>query len=321
MKSSGLIVSFSPHIHCGTSISTRMYAIVLALSPAMVYGLFQFGIAAAKIVSVSIITCIASEYFLQMIFKRQITITDGSAVLSGLLFAMILPPTSPWWLVSTGAFISMLIGKHVFGGLGSNPFNSVLVGWAIVKISWKSYMDFNLVVIEHTLERTLVYPLGVLKAEGVRAIENLSIGELFLGQEIGGIGSTSGLFLCIGGLILIVKGIIPWKIPLAFITGIVLTSLIFAGVNSAEYAEPVFHLVTGYTIIGIFFLATDYSSTPVNTWAMIVFGFGCGFLTIFLRSWSLYPDSTIFGILLMNILTPYLDKIGERQIIKKKKDT
>jgi electron transport complex protein RnfD len=297
-----------------------MYAIVLALCPAMVFGLVQFGTNAAKVVSVSIITCVASEYVLQRIFKKQITITDGSAVLSGLLFAMILPPTSAWWLVAVGAFMSMLIGKHVFGGLGSNPFNSALVGWAIVKISWKPQMDFNLVIIKNGLERTLTYPLGVLKAEGVEVIENLSIGDLFIGREIGGVGSTSGLLLLICGLILIVKGIIPWKIPFAFIIGIVVTSLIFKGFDSTRYAGPVFHLVTGYTIIGIFFLATDYSSTPVNSWAMILFGFGCGFITIFLRSLSYYPDGTVFGILLMNIVTPYLDKIGERRIIRKKRD-
>lgn len=320
MKNQGLIVSFSPHIHCGTSISTRMYAIVLALCPAMVYGLFQFGIAAARVVSISIISCVASEYVLQRIFQKKISITDGSAVLSGLLFAMVLPPTSPWWLIATGAFMAMLVGKHVFGGLGSNPFNAVLVGWAIVKISWKPQMDFNLVIVKHALEKTLVYPLGIIKAESVRAIENLNIGELFMGQEIGGIGSTSALLLFIGGLVLVIKGIIPWKIPFAFIAGIVLTSLMFVGVDSTKYAGPIFHLATGYTMIGIFFLATDYSSTPVNTWAMIIFGFGCGFLTIFLRSWSYYPDGTFFAILLMNILTPYLDKIGERHIKRKKKD-
>ncbi len=320
MKNSKLIVSFAPHLHSGTNISTTMYTLITALFPALFYGIYLFGIDGARVVGLSVLTCLVSEYIIQKLFKKPVTITDGSAVLSGLLFGMILPSACPFWLVIVGGFMSMLVGKHVFGGLGSNPFNCVLVGWAMVKISWKYHMDFNLISIKSNLDILTGYPLGILKKAGVSGLENISLIEIFVGKEIGGIGCTSALLLLLGGLFLIYRGIIPWRIPVAFIIGIVITSLIFNLSDSTKYAGPLFNLFTGTTLMGAFFLATDYSSSPVNKISMLIFGFGCGVFTMLLRSWSMYEDGTFFAILLMNIVTPFLDKIGERTAIKENRD-
>ena len=315
MKNSSLVVSFAPHWHSGTSIASSMYTIVLALLPALLYGMYIFGIDGARVVGLSVLTCVVSEYFLQKLFKKPVTITDGSAVVAGLLFGMILPAGSPFWLVLVGGFMTMLVGKHVFGGLGSNPFNCVLVGWAMVKISWKYQMDFNLTSVKSNLDIVTGYPLGILKKAGVAGLDHISLMDLFIGREIGGIGSTSALLLILGGLFLIYRGIIPWRIPLAFIVGVFITALIFNLGDGTQYAGPLFNLFTGTTMLGAFFLATDYASSPVNKTSMLIFGFSCGVMTILLRSWSIYEDGTFFAILLMNILTPFLDKIGERKKI------
>ncbi len=319
MKKSGFIVSFAPHWHCGSSISSTMYSIIIALCPALLYGMYLFGTDAVKVVGLSVFTFVVSEYIIQKLFKKPVTVTDGSAVLAGLLFGMILPPGSPYWLVLVGGFMSMLIGRHVFGGLGSNPFNCVLVGWAMAKISWKYHMNFNLVAARNNLDIITGYPLGILKKAGVAGLDHISIMDLFIGREIGGIGCTSALLLCLGGLFLIYRGVIPWRIPAAFIIGIIVTSLVFNLGDNTKYAGPLFNLFTGATMMGAFFLATDYSSSPVNKASMLIFGFGCGVLTILLRSWSMYEDGTFFAILLMNIVTPFLDNIGERKLTADKK--
>ncbi len=320
MKKSALIVSFAPHWHSGTSIASTMYTIVLALLPALLYGMYLFGIDGARVVGISVLTCVVSEYIILKLFKKPITITDGSAVVAGLLFGMILPSGSPFWLVMVGAFMAMLVGKHVFGGLGSNPFNCVLVGWAMVKISWKFQMNFNLLSVKSNLDIITGYPLGILKKAGVTGLDHISLIDLFVGREIGGIGYTSALLLCLGGLFLLLRGVIPWRTPVAFIIGILVTSSLFNLGDSTKYAGPLFNLFTGATMFGAFFLITDYSSSPVNKTSMLIFGFGCGVLTILLRSWSMYEDGTFFAILLMNIATPFLDKIGERKVITVNKD-
>jgi len=305
VKKPELIVSYPPHWHCGASIPSAMHGFLLALTPAALFGLHLYGMAAARVLAVSIVSCVVFEAAIQWRFKKPITVTDGSAVLTGLLLGLILPPSAPFWLVMVGSFMAILVGKHVYGGLGSNPFNAVLVGWAILKISWKARMDFNVAFV--TVAPDAQYPLGVLWKQGAGAVREFGLFDLFVGREIGGIGCTSALLLGLGGLFLILRGLISWRIPVSFLVGVAVMAWVFRAADSAKYASPPFHLLAGNTMIGAFFLATDYASSPVSKRGMMIFGLGCGVLTVLLRVWSAYPDGTFFAILLMNMASALLD--------------
>jgi electron transport complex protein RnfD len=218
----------------------------------------------------------------------------------------------PFWLVIIGSFLCIAVGKEVFGGLGSNPLNPVLVGWAIIHISWPGYINFNLGAANFDLTFPLHYPLTMLKNGGTELISDFSLIDLFLGKQIGGMGAAAIVFLLLGGIYLLVCKVISWEIPLAFTAGILLMSLVFWLGNGAAYANPLFHLFTGNVMIGMFFLATDFSSSPYNRWGMIIFGLGIGILTVILRAWSVYPDGVIFSILIMNLFTPLIDRINNK---------
>jgi electron transport complex protein RnfD len=239
---------------------------------------------ALGVVSLSISFAIIWEFLINKITKRTISIGDGNAALIGLLFGMLLPATSPWWLVITGTFVAVVIGKHIYGGIGGNPFNPVLIGFAILMVAWKDYFDFNEVLVN--------YDLG------------------------GGIGSTFGLGLIIGGIYLILRGFIRWEISVSFLAGIGLTALMFNMSDPSHYASPVFHLLTGYTLIGAFFLAAEDSSSPVNFIPMLIYGAGAGVMTVLIRNLGSYVDGVVFAILLMNLINPICDKIRPKALGK-----
>lgn len=307
-----LIVSTPPYWHVKSSVSKIHFNFILALLPAVIFSIFIFGMHSARVVSLAVLTAVVSEILIQKLFKQEDTLTDGSAFLIGLLFAMLLPPSVPYWLVIIGSFLCIFIGKAVFGGLGSNPLHPALVGWAIIKISWPSFLNYNLTMTNYDLNFSFQYPLSVLKNGGTELISNLNLIDLVLGKQVGGIGSTAVLLLFIGGVYLLIRKIISWEIPLSFAAGVLIMAAVFWAVNDAAYANPLFHLVTGNVMLGIFFLSTDYSSSPFTRWGMIVFGLSCGFLIVILRALSMYPDGVVFAILIMNLFTPIFDKIKSK---------
>lgn len=307
-----LIVSSPPHWHKPVSIAKIHLHLIIALLPALIFGIYTFGFHAARVISLSVVTAVLSELVIRKMFKKPMTIFDGSAVMIGLLFAMILPPSVPYWLVIIGAFLCIFIGKELFGGLGSNPLNPVLVGWAITRISWPVYFNLDLASVNYDLGFNFRYPLAVLKKGGVEFISDFNLLDLLLGKQVGGIGSIAILLLLIGGIYLLIRGIISWEIPLFFFVGVLVVSALFWVIDGQQFANPLFHLMTGNLVLGVFFLSTDFSSSPFNKWGMIGFGFGCGFLTMILRVWSVYPDGVFFAILIMNLFTPLLDNLKKR---------
>lgn len=312
-------VSHAPFWHDGSRISLRNYNIALAALPAILLGIIYYGMPAVGVVSLSISSAIIWEFVFCRVTKRSLTIGDGSAAIIGMLFGMLLPATAPWWLVILGTFVAVVIGKQIYGGIGANPFNPVVVAIAILMISWKDLFDFNETLVNYDLDFAMVYPLAALKHFGVSAVDSFSTGDLLMGKQSGGIGSTFGLGLIAGGIYLIIRGIIRWEISLSFLAGIFITALIFNLTDSADparYAGPVFHLFTGYTLIGAFFLATEDSSSPVNFIPMLIYGAGAGFLTVLIRNIGFYVDGVIFAILIMNLATPLLDKIRPKAIGK-----
>jgi electron transport complex protein RnfD len=249
------------------------------------------------------------ELLMNFVTKRPTTIGDGNAAVIGLLFAMLLPATTPWWAVLAGTFVAVIIGKQIFGGLGCNPLNPTLVAIAIIELSWKSLLDFNGTLAGYDMGFNMVYPLAALKSFGASVTADYSTFGLLMGQHAGGIGASFGLGLILGGLYLILRGYIRWEISVSFLVGVFVAALIFSIADPEKYANPVFHLLTGYTLIGAFFLLNEDSSSPVNVIPMLIYGAGAGVLTVLIRNIGAFPDGVVFAILMMNVANPMLDKI------------
>jgi electron transport complex protein RnfD len=290
-----------------------------ALAPALLLGFYFYGLRAVIIAVLGVLAAVASEAGIQRLMGKPVMIKDGTAALTGLLLAMLLPATAPWWAVIIGSFVAIFLGKQVFGGLGGNPFNSVLVGWVVLRLSWPAAVGLYCEPVSLSggwgslfLLDDSELPLGILKYG-----DNGGIGDIFglwpglIGSVPGGIGSTSVLALLAGGLYLIQRRIIAWQVPVGFLGGMLLFGLIFWLTDSQgdHYANPIYHLVYGYTMIGAFFLATDSTTSPYTFLGGLCYGLGAGVLTMIIRYWGAYQDGVIFALLFLNALTPVLDRL------------
>ena len=303
------VSSHAPYWHNGSSISAKSYQIILAALPAVAMGIYQYGVPAVKVVAFSISCAMLWELLMNFATRRPVSIGDGNAAVIGLLFAMLLPATTPWWAVLVGTFVAVVIGKQIFGGLGCNPLNPALVAIAIVTLSWKGLLDFNQALVDYDLCFPMVYPLAAAKYFGTSVVTNYSNSGLLMAQQAGGVGTAFGLGLIIGGSYLILRGHIRWEISLSFLAGIFVTAYIFNISDPDKYADPIFHMLTGYTLIGAFFLVPEDSSSPVGFLAMLLYGAGAGVLTVLIRNIGAFVDGVVFAILMMNLASPLLDKI------------
>jgi electron transport complex protein RnfD len=315
-KQNKYIVSHAPFWHDGSGIRERSYHTMLAALPAVLMGFFQYGVPAVGVVSVAVGTAMLWEWAMNKAMKRPLTIGDGNAALIGLIFAMLIPAATPWWVVATGTLIAIGIGKQIFGGIGGNPFNPAVVALSILIASWGHLVDFDTALVSYDFVFNPGYPLGLLKHFGVAAISDFSYLGLLMGQQTGGIGATFGLGLILGGIYLILRGFVRWEIPLAFLVGVFISALIFNIADPQRYAGPFFHLLTGYTLIGAFFLAPEDSSSPVNTIPMLIYGLGGGVLTVLIRNIGVFVDGVLLAVLLMNLINPLLDKIRPKALGK-----
>ena len=296
-----LIVNISPHIYTPRNTQSIMRDVVFALVPALVASGYFFGMRAILVVLVCVVTCIISEIACRMIMKRPVTVSDGSAALTGILLAFCLPPAIPFWTAAIGSCISIVIGKELFGGLGHNPFNPALVGRAALLASWPVHMTVwskPLRMLAGSVDViTAATPLARLK-EGIYSAGSL---DLFLGQVAGSLGETSVLALMIGGLYLLGRKVIGWRIPFSYIA----TVAVFAGLAGQNIT---YHICAGGLMLGAFFMATDYVTSPITPRGKIVFGIGCGLLTMLIRLYGGFPEGVCYAILLMNALTPLIER-------------
>lgn len=288
-----LTISVSPHVKDKNNVNKIMWCVILALLPATIAGIYFFKTRALLIMLLSISSAVLTELIIQKITKKPITIKDGSAVLTGLLLALTLSPLVPWWIPVLGSIFAIAIGKQIFGGLGHNIFNPALTGRAFLVASWPALMT-KWILPDGVTGAT---PLGLLKLEGVKT----SYWNLFIGNIGGCIGETSAIALLIGAAFLFYKKVIDWRIPTTFVGTVFVFALIFR-------QDPLFHILAGGLLIGAFFMATDYVTSPITKSGKLIFGFGCGFLTIILRLFSGYPEGVMFSILLMNATTPLIDR-------------
>jgi electron transport complex protein RnfD len=311
-----LVVAHAPFWHDGKTISKKHRHIMLAALPAVIMGVNQYGSSALGVVTLAVGCAMFWEMVMNLIMGKRISLSDGSAALTGLLLGMLLPATAPWWLILLGTFIAIVVGKQIFGGLGLNPLNPTALAMAMLFVSFKGIFDFNEALVDFDLGFAMTYPLSDVKFFGVQAIEKFSLGDLFMGKQAGAVGSTFSLGLIVGGAYLMLRGFVRWEISLSFLVGVFLTALFFNMADSAKYASPVFHLLTGYTLIGAFFLLPEDSSSPVNFVPMLLFGLLTGIMTVLIRNIGAYVDGVIFAIILLNLANPLLDKIRPKAIGK-----
>ncbi len=344
-------VSPAPHLHEHQSTSNIMWMVVIALLPALGVGTYFYGIKAFLLTLVGGLVAVVCEALIQKWRKVPITISDGSAFLTGLLVSFNIHANAPYWLPIVGSIFAIAVGKQVFGGLGNNPLNPALLGRAFLLASWPTLMTDGW---KHTIKNSIsgisettmanvqnmsniaytkitsATPLNVIKS--IRDVEMFSdasdpalvqdtifnglldwssLGNLLTGNIGGCIGEVSALALIIGGIFLMAKHIIDWRIPFSYIGSVFVLAWMFGGMNglfSAGIQLPLFHILSGGLMLGAFFMATDYVSTPVTKRGRIIFGLGCGLLTITIRLVGGYPEGVSYSILLMNLATPLIDK-------------
>lgn len=290
----------SPHIRGGNSIERVMRTFVIGLIPTALVSMYLFGMRSLMIMVLSMVTAVAVETIIEKLTNRRLTYPDTHAVLMGLLLALILPPSVPWWIPVVGASVAIILGKMVFGGLGNYPFNPVLVAWVVLKLSWGDRM--NLFFEPHAFDQVLT-PLMAIK-EDPALFYSYDLLSLFLGNKAGALGTVCGLAVLIGGIFILYRGIIRWHIPVSFLFGIALFSGIFHAINPDIYPPVIFHLISGGVLFGAFFLAPEPVTSPVTPRGMLLFGFLAGVLTMIIRMWGAYPDGTFYAILIMNAATP-----------------
>ncbi|MEE8329811.1 MAG: RnfABCDGE type electron transport complex subunit D [Thermodesulfovibrionia bacterium] len=316
-KEHPLIVSISPHVTGEESVSRIMWTVNLALLPAFIVSVYYFGPRALFVTGLCILTSVLSEYIFQKGLKKRITINDGSAFLTGLLLGMNLPPGLPFYIPVVGSFVAIVIAKLLFGGLGYNIFNPALIGRAFLLVSWPRAMTIwsePTALFVGLDAKTSATPLGILKEEGMGKLIEVfgDKGDLYMqlliGNRAGSIGETSALFLLLGAAFLFYKRYITWHIPFSFLATVGVLAWLFGGENGFFTGDPILHVLGGGLMLGAFFMATDYVTCPSVRKGQIIFGIGCGAITMLIRLKGGYPEGVMFAILLMNCFAPLIDR-------------
>ena len=304
-----LYVSPSPHIHGGDSISKNMYGVLIALIPAFLVSLYCFGLGALIVTATSVLACVIFEYLIQrFLMKKEPTLCDGSAILTGVLLAFNVPSNLPIWIILIGALAAIGIGKMSFGGLGNNIFNPALVGRVFLLISFPAQMT--------TWPVPDVFPMTYTDAEtGATILSSLHEGgaplpamvDMLIGRIGGSLGEVSAIALLLGFAFIVWEKILTWHIPVSILATVFVFTGILYLVNPTVYVNPFIHLLSGGLLLGSIFMATDYVTSPMSKNGMIVYGIGIGLLTAVIRIFGSYPEGMSFAILIMNAFTPLIN--------------
>ena len=301
-----LRLSVSPHTHCGRSTASIMLDVLIALLPATVAGIVLFGLNALLVIAVCVAACVGFEALFNLIAKKEQTIGDFSAAVTGLLLGLNLPATTPIWQCIIGALFAIIVVKCLFGGLGYNVVNPAITARVFMLISFSSVAS-------------AAFPADVVA--GATPLVQLANGEsvelmtLLLGKHGGSIGETCAIALLLGFVYLLVRRVISWQIPVSFIGSVFVFSLLKEG----DAAKALALTLSGGLLIGAIFMATDYVTSPTTPWGKIIFGVGCGLITFLIRYFGSYPEGVSFAILIMNIVVPYIDKLTKHRVYGGKK--
>ena len=334
---SGATTVFGPYTHAKNSISRTMGLVMLSLLPATLFGLYQYGWPAIFLFLTTVVACVAAEAFSLQIAGKPIKpfLMDGSALLTGWLLALTLPPWAPWWIGLVGALLAIIVAKQIFGGIGQNLFNPAMVARVALLISFPLEMTLftqpvplfsaqapgfleSLAITFGSSDSidavSSATTLGHLKTELSRGIAlpeattaTASIWQQLWGHTAGSLGETSALLLLLGGLFLIYKKVITWHIPISTLATLAILASLFHLIDPQNYVGPATHLLSGAAILCAFFIATDLVTSPVSIRGQLLFGAGCGLLIYAIRTWAGYPEGVAFAVMLMNACTPLID--------------
>lgn len=312
----GLRVSPSPHRSAGLSTTKIMALVIIALLPAAVMGCVYFGLRAAAVLAVTIVSAVAFEALFNIITKKEQTVSDLSAVVTGLLLGMNLPASVPFYIPVIGSFVAIVIVKQLFGGIGQNFANPAIAARIVLMVSFSEMTSWVVPYYWKADVQTGATPLAASWLDnGTSMVAPFTLRQMLLGETGGCIGETCALALIIGGIFLIVTRIISPATPIAFIGTFGVLTLLYTG----SLTMTVYQLLAGGLMIGAFFMATDYATTPLTTSGKVVFGAGCALITFVIRQFGNYPEGVSFSILLMNLLTPYIDRICKTHPLGAKK--
>lgn len=337
----------SPHAHGARSVGKVMALVMLALAPATALGFWNFGWPAVYLWALTIASCIfADALCVRMAGRPGIpAVLDGSAVLTGWLLAMSLPPWAPWWIGAAGGAFAIVVAKHVFGGLGQNLFNPamaarvmLLISFPIEMTQWltpasSAQMPGMLQGLAVTFgggvpdAMTSASLLGYVKTEATKGVlvpqaldQVFGVWSSFLGERSGSLGETSALLLLAGGVFLMLQRIINARIPVAYLLGVGLPALLASTLSPDHYLPPLAHLLAGGTMLAAFFIATDYVTSPSTPLGQWIFGLGCGLLTWIIRTWGAYPEGVAFAVMIMNAATPLIDHYTRPRIFGRRRN-
>lgn len=317
-----LKVSGSPHVHTDNSVKGIMYGVIYAMIPALLVSIYFFGLDAVRVTVLSVVMCLLVEFLIQKyVIKTAVTISDGSAIITGILLAFNVPANLPWHIILIGAIVSIGIGKLSFGGIGKNIFNPALVGRVFLLISFPVEMTSWPIPVPIGGEAltdavTGPTPLGIMK-EGLAAgktVEEIMpqipdyVQNMMVGFQGGSLGEVSAIALLLGAVYMFFRKIITWHTPVAFMGSAFVFAAILWLVDDTQFVDPLFHMVTGGMILGVFYMATDMVSSPMSAKGQLIFGAGAGILTILIRVFGAYPEGVSFAILIMNAFVPLLDR-------------
>lgn len=315
-----LVVSHSPHISSKDSVSRIMLDVIIALIPALIAGCIVFGMRALVVTLVCVFFCVASEYVWNKALKKPDTVGDFSAIVTGMILAFNLPASIPLWMAAIGSVFAIIVVKQFFGGIGHNFMNPALAARAFLVASW-------------ALAMTTWYEPGTMLPffgvpDAVSSATPLAGGQadyitLFMGNIGGCIGETSKLAILIGAAYLLIRKVIRLRVPVIFIATVALGTWLFAGSEGIGSGDWLAHILSGGLMLGAFFMATDYTTSPTTPKGQIIFALGCGIITVLIRVWGGYPEGVSYSILLMNVVTPLIDKYTAPKrfgIVKAKKE-
>lgn len=299
-----LTISSSPHIVSSTTTSHIMRDVIIALIPATLGALYFFRMGAVLVIVPAILAAVAAEAIFQKLSGRKVTVGDLSAVVTGLLLALHLPPNAPWWLTVVGSLFAIIIVKQLFGGIGHNFMNPALAARAVLLASWPVQMTSWVNPGPDAVSSAT--PLGILSEQGKEAaMAAASLKDLFIGNVGGCVGETSVVLLLIGGAYLLYRGVITYIIPVYYMGTVAILTLLLGGF---DINYMLFHMFAGGLVIGAVFMATDYSTSPVTPKGQIIYAVGCGVLTTVIRLYGGYPEGVSYSIILMNVATPLIER-------------
>lgn len=315
------VVDTPPFFHRNYTLQGMMRDTFIALVPAMALAVYTYGLPALRVMLLAMGTSVLAEAVWERLLGRPLRVWDGTALISGLLFAFLLPAGAPWWLVVVGSVFMIIIGREVFGGHGANPLCPPLVGWAAMTVAWPVYMDPTAM----NLMSSLTDPLLKLKYFGAASLPEGCELSLFMGQQLGGLGSSQIAAVLVGGIFLVLRCGARWEVPFFFLLSVFFFGLFFwyfnvpLGIDPAKTPAPHLYLLTGSTVFVAFFLATEYSSSPASIPGLFLYGLIGGLMVVLIRIFGIYPDGAPFAVLVASLGSPLYDLIRPKPFGMKKR--